>query len=126
MKIETIHRDPMEAIDRPHYDVSIIMAPATFESIAGVLFEAMLAFDDGRQPLHGKLTVPQDLNDPSLNLAMNAWLWLEEHIVCEAGSRFIVQLKRPCDTTHQSDRIDELKPYSGYTFVGFIHRNWNL
>ena len=126
MKSRAIDAHPVTGLDHPHYDVSIIMSSATFESITGVLFEAKLSFANVRKPVHAKLVVPKDLNDPALNLAINAWLWLEEDIACAAGDRFILQLKCPCDSAHEPDRIDALKPFSGYTFVGFIHRNWNL
>lgn len=117
------HGHGLVGAEAPDCDVCLIMASSTFESIAGIVFEAILAFEGDNSPVHGRLTVPADMNDPTVNLAMNAWLWLEGPVPYRTGARFTVKLKEACDSRLDSDQMESIQCYHGYTFVGFIYRN---
>ena len=115
----------MTSYRQPDYDIDLRMSLSNFHAIAGVAFDATIAFGENLQKIQGMLIVPNGYGFSEESSGATAWLWSEDCSDAPTDAKVTVTLGEPCDPmlTQEDQRV--LMAQEGLTLEGVVSRNWN-
>ena len=115
----------MTSYRQPDYDINLHMSQSNFSAIAGVAFDATIAFGENRQKIQGMLIVPNGNGFSKEISGATAWLWSEGHCNAPAETKITVTLGESCDPMLTQEDQRGLIAQEGLTLEGVVTRNWN-
>ena len=115
----------MTSYRQPDYDIDLHMSLSNFHAIAGVAFDATIAFGENLQKTEGMLIVPNGDDFSDSISGTTAWLWSRDCSDAPTDAKVTVTLGKPCGPMlTQEDKL-VLKAQEGLTLEGVVTRNWN-